>query len=82
MTGDLAAVGARYHAARQRIGISQETAARLAGVGVATVSAFEHGRRDITVEQLRALCDAIWLPVADVLAPPTAPARWTERTPR
>jgi transcriptional regulator with XRE-family HTH domain len=75
VTGDLAAVGARYRAARHRIGVSQDTAARLAEVTVDTVSAFEHGRRDIPIGTLRALCDAIWLPVADVLAPKSTPWR-------
>lgn len=51
-------VGARLREARQRAGLTQAELARRAGTSQATISAYEHGRKEPSVETLGRLLAA------------------------
>ena len=55
---DMAAVGARIRQARQQAGLTQQAAARLAGLNPGNYNLIEMGRaRGLRVETLARLCD-------------------------
>ncbi|WP_037627656.1 XRE family transcriptional regulator [Streptomyces aureus] len=72
---DLAAsVGSRLKELREARGVSLSALARRSGVGKATLSELESGRRNPTLETLYALTTALDVPLSSVLYDPAHPA--------
>lgn len=71
-------VGKRVHAARARLGISQETLAKLVFLTRTSITNIERGRQRILLHTLMELASALRVPVTSLLpdpAPPVGPER-------
>lgn len=65
-------IGARLRARRKTLGISQTALAELSGTHQRMVSRWELGKGVPSALQLVALCDALYVKPADILAPSVA----------
>jgi transcriptional regulator with XRE-family HTH domain len=75
-------VGRALKTLRDAAGLTLSELARQSGVGKATLSELEAGRRNPTLETLYALTTALGVPLSAVLQPPgTQPARGKESAP-
>jgi Zn-dependent peptidase ImmA (M78 family)/DNA-binding XRE family transcriptional regulator len=81
---DVQTIGRRLRECRERLAMTQGDLAEKAGVGVSSISEFENGKREPTLNQLRKLADAMSASVAWFLSmdePLGETVRWRERPP-
>jgi transcriptional regulator with XRE-family HTH domain len=60
--------GQKLAAARQAKGLTQQQAAQVAGVDVASISRIERGEVEPSLDRLKALCDLYGVTVDSILA--------------
>ncbi|MFI6502001.1 helix-turn-helix domain-containing protein [Nonomuraea typhae] len=70
LDADSAEVGRRVRRLREASGVSLSELARRAGIGKATLSGVETGRRNPTLETLWAITAQLGVPIATILDPP------------
>ena len=81
---DVQTISRRLRECRERLAMTQGDLAEKAGVGVSSISEFENGKREPTLNQLRKLADAMSASVAWFLSmdePLAETVRWRERPP-
>jgi transcriptional regulator with XRE-family HTH domain len=61
-------IARRVRLARREAGLSQARLSYLSGVSPSCVSALERGARDVYLETILALCDALGVTVGDLVA--------------
>jgi transcriptional regulator with XRE-family HTH domain len=64
---DASAVGQRVRSARGRLRLNRSIVARNAGLSRRTLAAFERGRRDLSVDEVRSLAGSLGVDVGDLL---------------
>ena len=62
----MSAFGNRIKAAREKVGLNQSQLAQLAGITKAAVSRYESGLREPRVEHLKAIANALNIPINDL----------------
>jgi transcriptional regulator with XRE-family HTH domain len=65
--------GQRLREVRQHRGISQAELARLVGLKVGTIQAYEHARNGMSMTRIEQLARALQCEPADLMMPPGAP---------
>jgi transcriptional regulator with XRE-family HTH domain len=82
MTGPVAVIGRRLRERRERLRMTQPELGSKAGVGTSSLSEFENGKREPTLNQLKKLAGALGTDVAQLLSPEEPrieTVRWRER---
>jgi transcriptional regulator with XRE-family HTH domain len=72
-------VGANIRKARDKVGLTQESLAEAADLDVRFLQRLEHGRTNVSVENLVSLADALNVPIGELFKPakllPARPGR-------